>query len=172
MLTIDEIWYAEALHLRLPDAGTGYVVTIPVHGAFGAVHRGRALDADPARAVVFQPDGDVDLRCGANCVCYAVWIDTSVLADVLEHRLGHAVHRPLELAATLDLSTPAGRTWAGLIRLLVSWPVLRHPLLADPVRETRRGPAAARRRPPLPRGTRRAHPLVGPGPGEAHGRRR
>ena len=85
---------------------------------------------------MFQPDGDVDLHCGANCVCYAVWIDMSVMADVLEHRLGHAVHRPLELAATLDLSTPAGRTWAGLIRLLVSWPVLRHPLLADPVRET------------------------------------
>ena len=135
-LTIDETWYAEAAHLRLPDAGTGYVVTIPVHGAFGAVHRGRALDADPARAVVFQPDGDVDLRCGANCVCYAVWIDTSVLADVLEHRLGHAVHRPLELAATLDLGTAPGRTWIGLIRLLVSVPVLRHPLLADPVQET------------------------------------
>jgi AraC-like DNA-binding protein len=135
-LTIDEIWYAEAVHRQLPDAGTGYVVTIPVHGAFGAVHRGRALDADSARAAVFQPDGDVDLHCGASCVCYAVWIDTSVMADVLEHRLGHAVHRPLELAATLDLSTPAGRTWAGLIRLLVSWPVLRHPLLADPVQET------------------------------------
>ena len=105
-------------------------------GALGAVHRGRALDADSARAAVFQPDGDVDLHCGAKCVCYAVWIDMSVMADVLEHRLGHAVHRPLELAATLDLSTPAGRTWAGLIRLLVSWPVLRHPLLADRARET------------------------------------
>ena len=135
-LTIDETWYAEAMHLRLPDVGTGYVVTIPVQGAFGALHRGRALDADPARAAVFQPDGDVDLRCGANCGCYAVWIDMSVLVDVLEHRLGHAVHRPFELAATLDLGTVAGRTWTGLIRLLVSVPVLRHPLLADPVQET------------------------------------
>jgi AraC-like DNA-binding protein len=135
-LTIDEIWYTEAVHLRLPDAGTGYVVTIPVHGAFGAVHRGHALDADLARAAVFQPDGDVDLHCGANCVCYTVRIDTSVLADVLEHRLGHALHHPLELADTLDLSTPAGRTWTALIRLLVSWPVLRHPLLAVLVQET------------------------------------
>ena len=135
-LTIDEIWYTEAVHVRLLDAGTGYVVTIPVHGALEAVHRGRALDADPARATVFQPDGDVDLRCGANCACYAVWIDTSVMADVLEHWLGHAVHRPLELAATVDLSTPAGRTWTALIRLLASWPVLRHPVLADPVQET------------------------------------
>jgi AraC-like DNA-binding protein len=135
-LTIDETWYAEAVHLRFPDADTGYVVTIPVHGAFGAVHRGRALDADPARAVVFQPDGDVDLTSGANCRSYAVWIDMSVVADVLEHLLGHAVHRPVELAATLDLGTAAGRTWTGLIRLLVSVPVLGHPLLTDPVQET------------------------------------
>ena len=79
-LTVDTTWHAEAVHLRVPDDGTGYVVRIPVHGAFEAVHRGHAVDADPARAAVFQPDGDVDLHCGANCGCYVVWIDVSVLA--------------------------------------------------------------------------------------------
>ena len=135
-LTVDKTWYAEAVHLRVPDDGTGYVVSIPVHGAFEAVHRGHAVDADPARAAVFQPDGDVDLRCGADCSCYVVWIDMSVLADVLEHYLGHAVHRPLTLATTLDLDTAAGRTWTALIRLLDTVPVLHHPLLAEPVQET------------------------------------
>jgi hypothetical protein len=53
---VDEIWHAEALHFRLPDAGTGYVVTIPVHGAFGAVHRGRALEADSARSSTASTD--------------------------------------------------------------------------------------------------------------------
>jgi len=136
LLTVDKTWYAEAVHLRVPDDGTGYVVSIPVHGAFEAVHRGHAVDADPARAAVFQPDGDVDLRCGADCSCYVVWIDMSVLADVLEHYLGHAVHRPLTLATTLDLDTAAGRTWTALIRLLDTVPVLHHPLLAEPVQET------------------------------------
>jgi AraC-like DNA-binding protein len=135
-LTVDRTWYTEAVHLRLPDAGTGYVISIPVRGAFGAVHRGHAVDADPARAAVFQPDGDVDLRCGVNCGCYLVWIDMSVLADVLEHHLGHAVHRPLNLASTLNLDTAAGRTWTALIRLLDLVPVMRHPLLADQVQET------------------------------------
>jgi AraC-like DNA-binding protein len=139
LLSVDGTHYAEGMRVHLADGGGyggGYTVTIPVHGALEALHRGRAVDADPARAVVFQPDGEADLHCGPDSDCYAVRVDAPALADVLEHRLGHEVRRPLVLAVSLDLRTPAGRTWTALVRVLVSSPVLRHPVLADPVQET------------------------------------
>jgi hypothetical protein len=133
---VREIRCVHATHVRLSDDGTCYTVAIPVNGAVEVTHRACAVDADSGRAVVCRPECNIDMSCGEGFSCYAVTIDTSALTDVLEHRLGHLVRRPPELATSLDLRTPAGRAWAELIRLLVSSPVLRHPLLAAAAQET------------------------------------
>jgi AraC-like DNA-binding protein len=125
-----------ATHVRLPDEGAGYIVAVPVNGAVEVMHRARTVEADSDRAVVFRPEADIDMSCGEGFSCYAVTIDTTELQNVLERRLGHTVRRPPELAVSLDLTTPAGRAWAGLIRLLVTSPLLRHPLLAAAAQET------------------------------------
>ena len=65
---------------------------------------------------------------------YSVTIAAGAVEDVLEHRLGHAVGRPPELGS-LDLSTPAGRVWSRLVRLLASSPLADHAVLGAPVQE-------------------------------------
>ncbi len=125
-----------ATHVRLPDDGAGYTVAVPLGGAVEVTDRTGTVGADSGRALVFRPETDIDMSCGEHFSCYAVTIDRSELQDVLERRLGHTVRRPPELAVSLDLRTPAGRAWAGLIRLLVTSPLLRHPLLAAAAEET------------------------------------
>ncbi|MCU1663339.1 MAG: hypothetical protein QOI36_2342 [Pseudonocardiales bacterium] len=132
---VQENSVAEARHTRLPEAGTSYTVAVPVHGAVEVSHRAHTVEADAARAAVLQPEGDSDMSFGAGFSCYLVTIDTGKLKDVLEHRLGHTVRRPPDLSESLDLRTPAGRAWARVAGLLVSSPVLRHPVLADAVQE-------------------------------------
>jgi AraC-like DNA-binding protein len=134
-VSVGETRYAHATRVRMPEAVTDYRVALPTLGASEFTHRGRAVDADAARAVVAQPEGDTDMVCGDGFSCYSVTIGTSAVEDALEHRLGHPVRRSPELAGTLDLRTPTGQAWSGLVRLLVSSPVLRHPVLGEPVQE-------------------------------------
>jgi AraC-like DNA-binding protein len=134
-VTVGETRYARATRVRMPETATAYTVALPRSGASEVTHRGRVVGADAATAAVAQPAGDIDVACGDGYSCYSVTIGTSAMTDALEHRLGHPVRRPPELAASLDLRTPAGRAWSGVVRVLVSSPVLDHPVLAAPVQE-------------------------------------
>jgi AraC-like DNA-binding protein len=138
---MEELLSSVALHRQrgadaTPYGGSHtYTVVIPVHGALETMHRGRTVDADRDRAAVFQPDDDVGLRCGDDCTVHAVSVDTGALEDVLEQLLGHAVRRPIDMAASLDLRSPAGRAWTRLVRHLVAPAVLLHPVLERPAQE-------------------------------------
>ncbi|GAA1256890.1 AraC family transcriptional regulator [Pseudonocardia aurantiaca] len=133
-VTVGENRFDREMHVH-SDPADRYTVSIPMSGTTEVTQRGHAVDADVGRAVVARPDADVDMACGDGFSCYSVTIGKSTVADALEHRLGHSVSAPPELAETLDLRTPAGRAWAQLVRLLYSSPMLRHPVLGAPAEE-------------------------------------
>jgi AraC-like DNA-binding protein len=122
------------------DAGSygetsGYTVVVPLQGALEAVHRGHTVDVDRDRAAVFQPGDDVGVRSADDCAVCAVRVDTDALEDALEHLLGHAVRRPLDLADSFDLRSAAAQAWTQLVRHLASPAVRSHPVLARPAQE-------------------------------------
>lgn len=136
-VAVDESRFPRAGRVRTPDgASSGYTVAVPTSGASEITHRGHTVDIDTTRAAVAQPEGEIDMRCGDGFACYAVKITTEMVTDALEHRLGHPVSRPLELGAFVDLRTPAGRAWSGLVRRLASSSLLDDPMLAAPLKET------------------------------------
>ena len=133
-VTVGENRFDRETHVH-SDPADGYTVSIPTSGTTEVTQHGHAVDADVGRAVVAQPAAYVDMACGDGFSCYSVTIGTRAVADALEHRLGHSVSAPPELAETLDLRTPAGQAWARLVRLLCSSPMLRHPVLGAPAEE-------------------------------------
>jgi AraC-like DNA-binding protein len=133
-VTVGEARYPGGTHLRTPETDD-YTVAVPTHGASGVMHRGQEIDADVAHAAVTRPDAGTDVIGSDGYAVYSVTIGSGAVADVLEHRLGHSVQRAPDLATTLDLRTPAGHAWSELVRLLVTSPLLRHPVLAAPIQE-------------------------------------
>src|SRR2546423_15068417 len=102
--------------MRLPSGDADYVVSVPVRGAVLAMYRGRELDFRPGQAVVFQPPAEAVMTTDENFDVLVVRVDATALEDALEARLGDSVRRPLPLAPTLDLNTPAGRGGAAGLR--------------------------------------------------------
>lgn len=111
--------FGAEMSIATADLATSYHVQLPVSGHVEAEHRRNAVTSTPARAAVYQPVGRVDIRrWSADCRTYSVKIDRRALENHLEMLLGHPVATPLRLAPSLDVASGAGRTWAGLVRMV------------------------------------------------------
>jgi AraC-like DNA-binding protein len=74
--------------------------------------------ADPTRAAVYRPVGDIDLDWPGNCRMLSVKIERAALEREVDAALDQQVVSPLPLGASFDLIDGPGRTWTALVRLL------------------------------------------------------
>jgi AraC-like DNA-binding protein len=117
-ITVGEISYGSDVHLTIAGLDTAYHVLAPLAGTLRSEHRGRVVHADPTRAAVYQPVGDIDLEWpGASCLL-SVKVDRAALERELDAALDQRIVSPLLLGASFDLVDGPGRTWTALVRLL------------------------------------------------------
>ncbi|ROP27459.1 AraC family transcriptional regulator [Couchioplanes caeruleus] len=116
-LTVGEVSYGVEICVAIGDLRTAYHVLAPLTGQVQVLHRGAATTADPSRAAVFQPVGDIDLRWSADCRLYSVKVERLAFERELE-ALDPPGGAPLPLGATFGTAAGPGRSWMGLIRLL------------------------------------------------------
>jgi AraC-like DNA-binding protein len=117
-ITVGEISYGTDILLRTSDLETAYHVLAPLTGTVQSRHRGAVVTADPTRAVIFQPVGEIELRWPGNCRLLSVKVDRTVLERELDATLDRQLPSPLPLGASFAIGEGPGRTWAALVRLL------------------------------------------------------
>ncbi|WP_305783219.1 AraC family transcriptional regulator [Symbioplanes lichenis] len=115
-LTIGEVSYGAEMCIALGDLRTAYHVLAPLTGAVHARHRGAAVTADPGRAAVFQPAGDVETRWTADCRLISVKVER--LAFERELSTPDVPGGRPRLGPAFGLAGGPGRSWLGLARLL------------------------------------------------------
>ena len=118
-LTIAELSYGAEMSIITGDLETAYHVLAPLTGAVQVQHRTAATTADPSQAAVFRPSGDTCLRWSADCRVISVRIERLTLERELDAALDRRAGAPLPLGATFGLAGGPGRSWLGLIRLLL-----------------------------------------------------
>jgi AraC-like DNA-binding protein len=119
-VTVGEISYGSDVHLRIGDLESAYHVLVPLTGSLQSRHRGAYVVADPTRAAVYRPIGDIDVFWAGNCRLLSVKIERAALERELDAALDRQVVTPLPLGASFDLAEGPGRSWAALVRLLHS----------------------------------------------------
>lgn len=117
-VTVGEISYGSDIHVSVGDLQTAYHVLAPLTGTLRSRHRGAVVLADPTRAAVYRPVGDVDLDWPGNCRLLSVKVERAALERELDAALDQRIVSPLLLGASFDLIDGPGRTWAALVRLL------------------------------------------------------
>jgi AraC-like DNA-binding protein len=117
-ITVGDISYGTDIRLRTTDLQTAYHVLAPLTGTLLSRHRGRVVSADPTRAAVFLPVGDIELRWPGDCRLLSVKVDRTVLERELDATLDRRLVSPLRLGASFATGDGPGRTWAALVRLL------------------------------------------------------
>ncbi|MFI5494097.1 AraC family transcriptional regulator [Actinoplanes sp. NPDC051859] len=116
-LTVGEVSYGVEICVAVGDLRSAYHVLAPLTGQVHVLHRGAATTADPGRAAVFQPVGDIDLRWSADCRLYSVKVERLAFERELE-ALDPGGSSPLPLGSTFGTAAGPGRSWMSLIRLL------------------------------------------------------
>jgi AraC-like DNA-binding protein len=117
-ITVGEISYGVDIHVSAGDLQTAYHVLAPLTGTLRSRHRGAVVLADPTRAAVYRPVGDVDLDWPGSCRLLSVKVERAALERELDAALDQRIVSPLLLGASFDLADGPGRTWAALVRLL------------------------------------------------------
>ncbi|WP_284742322.1 AraC family transcriptional regulator [Amycolatopsis sp. RTGN1] len=131
-LAVEETRCTDEVHMRMPDEH-GYLVGIPVRGALRIRYRGQDLDLGPGRAAVLAPPAEATVDTVEQFDVVVADIGSVALEDMLEALLGRSVRRPLPLAASLSLNSPAGRSWAADVRLITDVTAKPTSLSADPI---------------------------------------
>ncbi|WP_410612428.1 AraC family transcriptional regulator [Amycolatopsis sp. lyj-109] len=117
-VTAGYLRYASAVRLGTVDAGN-YHVNIPVTGRCEQrCGSGDPVFAGPGRAAVFVPGYPAELRWGAGCAQLCLMIDRHELDLELQRQLGRPLGEPLRFTTTMDLATPAARSWLDVLALL------------------------------------------------------
>ena len=117
-ITVGEISYGADVYISAGDLETAYHVLAPLTGTLRSRHRGMVVFADPTRAAVYRPVGDIELHWPGSCRLLSVKVERAALEREVDATLHHQVVSPLPLGASFDLIDGPGRTWTALVRLL------------------------------------------------------
>lgn len=139
-LTLGELRFRAPVTVVVSELDA-YHVTLPTAAGVLTRHAGRQVRAGLSTAAVFRPSGPVFLLHDANSAVLDLKITRPALESELAALLGHPVQGPVELAATLDLSSGPGLSWRRLVHLLrdeLPHPesLIRNPLIAEHLRHS------------------------------------
>ncbi|MEV0900083.1 AraC family transcriptional regulator [Actinoplanes sp. NPDC049802] len=119
-ITLGELGYGTDIRLSIAALETSYHVLVPLTGELRSRHRGAVVMADPTRAVVYRPTGDIELDWPGSCRLLSVKVERAALEREVDAALDQRVTSPLPLGATFDLVDGPGRTWVAMVRLLLT----------------------------------------------------
>ncbi|GAB1691806.1 AraC family transcriptional regulator [Krasilnikovia sp. M28-CT-15] len=119
-LTVCRTLHTAGLRVVAADLQRCYLVGFCGPGRTLSHHRGAEVELTGACAAVYQPVGEVRSCSSGACLTYSVTIDQQTLESTLAGMLGRAVARPIRFGPAIDLTSPAGRGWSRLVRLLVA----------------------------------------------------
>ena len=119
-ITLGEWGYGTDIRVSIGALETAYHVLLPIQGVVLSRHRGTVVLTDPTRAAVYRPTGDIELAWPGTCRLLSVKVERAALERELDAGLDQRVVSPLPLGASFDLVDGPGRTWAALVRLLLS----------------------------------------------------
>jgi AraC-like DNA-binding protein len=117
-VTVGQISYGSDIRVNIADLETSYHVLAPLTGTLRSRHRGTAVLADPTRAAVYRPVGDIDLDWPGTCRLLSVKVERAALERELDAALDQQIVSPLLIGESFDVSEAPGRTWVSLVRLL------------------------------------------------------
>jgi AraC-like DNA-binding protein len=136
-LTVGQVSYGRSLAVHTEVTEDVYVVFVLRGRVEMRIGTGRPHVLDVGAGAVFPVGVTGHGTISKDCVVMVIMVSPARLEAELEHLLGQALTRPLELGFEVDLHTPLGKTWEPLLRLLVQ--ELRQPTALT------QHPAAARR---------------------------
>ncbi|BCJ40172.1 transcriptional regulator [Actinoplanes ianthinogenes] len=119
-ITVGEVGYGTDIRVAIGALETAYHVLVPLTGVLRSRHRGTVVLADPTRAAVYRPTGDIELDWPGSCRLLSVKVERGALERELDAALDQRVVSPMPLGASFDLVDGPGRTWVALVRLLLS----------------------------------------------------
>lgn len=119
-LTIGEIRYGTDVYVTTGDLRTAYHVLAPLSGAVQCRQLGHVITADPSRALVLQPVGDIELTWAGDSRVLSVKVERAALEREMDAALDRQVASPLPLSASFATGTGPGRSWCALVRLLLA----------------------------------------------------
>ncbi|MBU2664289.1 AraC family transcriptional regulator [Actinoplanes bogorensis] len=117
-ITVGEISYGSDIHVAIPDLETSYHVLAPLTGMLHSRHRGTVVLADPTRAAVYRPIGDIELDWPGSCRLLSIKVERGALERELDAALDQQIVTPLLLGDSFNVIDAPGRTWVSLVRLL------------------------------------------------------
>ncbi|MFI1988864.1 AraC family transcriptional regulator [Actinoplanes sp. NPDC020271] len=119
-ITVGEVGYGTDIRVTIAGLETAYHVLVPLTGVLRSRHHGTMVLADPTRAAVFRPTGDIELEWPGSCRLLSVKVERAALERELDAALDQRIVSPLLLGASFDLADGPGRTWVALVRLLLA----------------------------------------------------
>jgi AraC-like DNA-binding protein len=104
-----------------PGALGAYHVNVALSGAVESYCGAEGVVARPGTAAVFTPKEHTRLpRWGADAGQLCIKIDRRALESELEAMLGRPVASRVRFSLGFDLTSPAGRSWLNVVRLLLT----------------------------------------------------
>ncbi|MGW1681877.1 AraC family transcriptional regulator [Saccharopolyspora sp. NPDC002376] len=125
--------YGPSVRIRPQPLRSFVLVQVPLSGRALVRTGGTEVVSDPTTASVPDPDAGLDMTWEAGNEQLIVRVDRAALEAQLHRLLGRPPAKPLRLATSLDLTTPAARSWLATVDMVRTdldgpgW--LAHPLL-------------------------------------------
>ena len=116
--TVGRLGYGRRMRVVTDEALQVHVNT-PLSGSvISRVGRSAPLTTTSRSAAVFPEGAPADIEWSDDAVQLCVMVPRSTLENELEQLLGRAIQRPLRLPFEMSLTTPQGRVWHSMVRLL------------------------------------------------------
>lgn len=115
-MTTGQLRYYSNTDLYCPTIG-GYHVNIPLSGQLLSASTGQQTIVDQGNAVVYGTGADARIITPptSQLNLFAMKLDRSVVQTTLQDLLDRPVSQPVRLDGGIDLTSPNGRAWRGLL---------------------------------------------------------
>lgn len=110
--------YGTSVRITPGDLESFYLVQIPLAGRAEITLGRERIVSDRRLASVPSPTGQLDMHWGDGNPQLIVWFERKALEAQLGSLLGRSVRRPLVFDLGMDLTTPAARSWLGVVDLM------------------------------------------------------
>ena len=112
--------YGSTVRIRPQPLRSFVLVQIPLSGRALVRTGGVEVVSDPATASVPDPDAGLDMTWEAGNEQLIVRVERAALEAQLHRMLGRPPSKPLRLATSVDLRTPAARSWLSTVDMVRS----------------------------------------------------
>ena len=119
-VSINRLRYGATVDIDVGRTNDFLLVMMPLAGSAEIWCGDAAVRSTPDMASVVSPTLPLRMRSKDDADQIMVRIERGLLERQCAQHLGHELRRPIEFELGMDLSSPGGQSWCGLVRYLVS----------------------------------------------------